>query len=393
LPDDASTVVNDRVEKLLGLHRADASPARFRGEQYDLGLAWVWFPPGYGGLGLDADLQEVIDDRVAEVGIAPFEETSGIGVAMSAPTLIAYGTDDQKQRHLRRIFTGEEIWCQLFSEPGSGSDLAGLSTRAERDGDEWVINGQKVWTSFASIADWALCLARHDPELPKHRGLTYFMVNMHAPGIEIRPLREMTGESQFSEVFLTDVRIPDSQRVGPIGEGWRASMTTLANERAGRGDLLGARAIDQAMRIWRERGSADPVRRDRLTDLWLRSEVTRLLTLRATLLRQAGTTGPESSVAKLASAELGQAIYSFCLDLMGADGMRFPDTYEPLGMARGRGHMVGRSVEWMFLRSRGFTIEGGTAQVQRNVLAERMLGLPGEPWDDRTIPWSQISRN
>jgi alkylation response protein AidB-like acyl-CoA dehydrogenase len=388
-------LVRQRLDELLADHDpSKASPEEFRGAQYDAGLAWVWFPQGFGGLGAPAELHDVVDAALTAAGAPSNDETSAIGLAMAAPTLIAHGSEDQKQRHLRRIFTGEDVWCQLFSEPGAGSDLAGLSTNAVRDGDDWVLNGQKVWTSFAHFADWALCLARNDPTVPKHKGLTYFVVDMHSPGVEVRPLREMTGDAQFSEVFLSDVRVPDHQRVGAVGEGWRASLSTLMNERAGVGEApLGSAAIGDAVGIWRERGLDDPVKRDQLMALWVRSEVYRVLGLRAQQQLSSGQPGPEGSVAKLASAELGQRIYSFCMELLGADGMIFPDAYEPRRLDRGAGLLAGRDVSWLFLRSRGFTIEGGTAQIQRNVLAERMLGLPGDVRVDRDLPWNEVPRS
>jgi alkylation response protein AidB-like acyl-CoA dehydrogenase len=389
---EAAAVIARRLPEVIAAHRDGAPRRELRDRQFAAGLAWVWFPEGLGGLGAGPELQDVIDEGLAAAGVPPFEETSGIGIAMTAPTLIGHGTPAQQQRFVRRIFTGEDIWCQLFSEPGAGSDLAGLSTRAERDGDDWVLEGQKVWTSFANIADWALVLARHDPELPKHRGLTYFALDMHAPGIEIRPLREMTGDGQFSEVFLTGVRIPDEQRVGAVGDGWRVALGTLSDERAGRGVPLGAGAIDHALRIWREGERADRAHRDELLALYVRSRVNDLLAERAAATRGAGGSGAEGSVVKLAAAELGQQVYAFCLTLLGADGMLMPGGYGGAEVGRGERHLAGRSTEWMFLRSRGFTIEGGTAQIQRNVLGERILGLPGEPRDDRTVPWSAIPR-
>ncbi|MGD9793482.1 MAG: acyl-CoA dehydrogenase family protein [Acidimicrobiia bacterium] len=390
--DRSSEVVGPRLAGLVDLHRNGATRRELRAAQYDAGLAWVWFPIGCGGLDLAPEVQDLIDETLTAAGVEPHDETSGIALAMSAPTIVAHGTDAQRQQHLKAIFTGDEVWCQLFSEPGSGSDLAGLATRAVQDGDDWVLNGQKVWTSYAHLADWALVLARHDPELPKHAGLTYFAVDMRSEGIELRGLREMTGEGQFSEVFLTDVRIPDRQRVGAVGEGWRVSLATLASERVGRGEPLGGGAINAAMEIWKQRKLTDPGQRSELMDLWVASEAYRLLGLRGYELREAGTPGPEGSLAKLASAELGQRIFSFCMNLLGAEGMLFPGGFEPEGIARGQ-HLAGRRPEWMFLRSLGFTIEGGTAQIQRNVIAERILGLPSDSRSERTTPWSQIPRS
>ena len=214
-----------------------------------------------------------------------------MGVGMAGPTLVAFGTEQQQQTHLRRIWTCEDIWCQMFSEPGAGSDVAGLSTRAVRDGDEWVVNGQKVWTTLAHVADKGLLLARTDPDVPKHRGLTYFWVDMHAPGIEVRPLRQLTGEAEFNEIYFTDARVADSQRIGDEGDGWRVAITTLMNERTMLGKLAnparGGGLIRHALRLWNERAEKDPVRRDRLMQVYVQEEVLRLLMMRAEAMREA----------------------------------------------------------------------------------------------------------
>ncbi|HVV30178.1 MAG TPA: acyl-CoA dehydrogenase family protein [Mycobacteriales bacterium] len=390
--DTAQNLIRARLRQLLADRDPATTPAaEFRGAQYDTGLAWVWFPVGWGGLGLHPDLQDVIDDELARAGAPAGEETSGIALGMAAPTVVAHGSDEQKQRHLRKIFTGEHVWCQLFSEPGAGSDLAGLATQAVRDGDEWVINGQKVWTSFAHIADWAMLLARTDPDVPKHQGLTYFLLDMRSPGVEVRALREMTGEAQFSEVFLPDIRIPDSQRLGAVGDGWRVAISTLMSERTSMGSGFGA-PVQDAIAIWRDRGLSNAVQRDALAQLWVRSEANRMLGLRAQQLRKSGVPGPEGSIAKLASAELAQQVYDFCLELLGAESMLFPARYTPHRIERGGQLLAGRDLPWLFVRSRGFTIEGGTSEVQRNILAERILGLPGDARVDRDIPWKQIPR-
>src|SRR3984957_11914770 len=211
---------------------AATSRAAFLSARFDAGLAAVHYPVGHGGLGLPRTLQPVADEEVARVGGPRLREgRHGTGLAMAAPTIIAFGNDEQKTWWLKPLWLGDEIWCQLFSEPGAGSDLAGLATRAVRDGDEWVVNGQKVWTSLAHHARWGLLLARTDPDVPKHQGLSYFIVDMHAPGVEVRPLRQLTGEAEFNEVFLTDVRGPDAHRLGDVGEGWKVANATLMNER------------------------------------------------------------------------------------------------------------------------------------------------------------------
>jgi len=312
--------------------------------------------------------------------------------------VVSHGTEAMRHRLLRRMFTGEEAWCQLFSEPGAGSDLAGLATRAVRDGDEWVITGQKVWNTLAHIADRGMLVARTDPEAPKHKGLTYFALDMHAPGVEVRPLRQMTGEAEFNEVYLTEVRVPDDDRVGEVGEGWRVAMTTLSNERTTIGGgtgppLRGSGSIGEALRIWQSGGTRrDPVARDRLTRLWIEAEVLRLTNLRASDNRKAGNPGPEGSIAKLMFAEVNKRVYELCLDLLGAEAMVGYDytmrRAETLGLVGPAG-----SARTMFIRSRANSIEGGTSEIQRNILGERILGLPGDVRVDKEMPWSRVARN
>ncbi|HEX3489987.1 MAG TPA: acyl-CoA dehydrogenase family protein, partial [Streptosporangiaceae bacterium] len=222
-----------QVREFLAAHDpAGTDRLEFLRARFDAGLAWVHYPAGLGGQGLSRDLQPIVDAEFAAAE-APTNrpERNGIGLGMAAPTILAYGSPEQQQRWLRPLWTGEEIWCQLFSEPGAGSDLAGLATRAVRDGDHWVVSGQKVWTSSAHLARRALLVTRTDPDVPKHQGLTYFAADMSAPGVEVRPLRQITGEAEFNEVFLTDVRIPDADRIGEIGQGWQVSTATLMNER------------------------------------------------------------------------------------------------------------------------------------------------------------------
>src|SRR5436309_4548058 len=305
-------LVLERIEQLLRDHDPKGDPKEFLGAQFDLGLAWVHFPEGEGGLGLNPGLQKLVNERVDEAGGPQPFRRNPIGYGMGAPTVMTHGSEAQKQRYLRPLFTGEEIWCQLFSEPGAGSDVASLSTRAVRDGDEWVINGQKVWTTLAHLARWGMLVARTDPEQPKHKGLTYFVVDMKAPGVEVRPLRQMTGEAEFNEVYFTDVRIPDEERLGDVGDGWRVSLTTLMNERVSIGGAIAPRAsgpIAAALAIWKDRADKDPALRDRLTHFWIESEVNRLTNLRASQNRQKGTPGPEGSVGKLAFAETNKRIY------------------------------------------------------------------------------------
>ena len=311
---------------------------------------------------------------------------------MGAPTVVTHGSEEQKKRYLRPLFTGEEIWCQLFSEPGAGSDVASLATRAVRDGDEWVVNGQKVWTTLAHLSRWGMLVARTDADQPKHRGMTYFVVDMQAPGVEVRPLRQITGEAEFNEVYFTDVRIPDSERLGDVGQGWAVSLTTLMNERVSIGGAIqpkGSGPIGEAVKIWRAKGLDDPALKDELMQLWAEAEVNRLTNIRASQMRAVGTPGPEGSTAKLAFAELNKRVYEFCLTLMGPEGMLY-GSYE---MIRPETAMGADSLQKAFLRARANSIEGGTSEVMRNILGERVLGLPGDVRVDKELPWSKVARS
>jgi alkylation response protein AidB-like acyl-CoA dehydrogenase len=384
-----------RVDELLAAHPpAETAPKTFLEAQFDAGLAWVHFPEGAGGLGLAPKLQRIVDTALYEAGApAPDATRNIIGMGMAAPTIAVHGTPEQRVRYLRPLFSGEEIWCQLFSEPGSGSDLASLASRAVRDGDEWVVNGQKVWTTLAHIARFGLLVARTDPELPKHLGLTYFICDMQAPGVDVRPLRQMTGDAEFNEVYLTDVRLPDDARLGGEGEGWRVSMTTLMNERVSIGGgraKRGSGAIAVAVDTWKSTGSQDPVKREALMKLWVAAEVNRLTNIRAGQMRRVGTPGPEGSVAKLTFAELNQSISELCVDLMGAEGQLYTDYDSP--RRESVGFFTG-DPRYFFLRSRANSIEGGTSEVLRNILGERVLGLPGEPRTDKDLPWRDVPRS
>jgi len=396
---DDATRVGELTDQLLEeLDPRTAPVEKFRSRQYDLGLAWVSFPEGYGGLQAPPNLQREVDRRLGEAGATPAGAREFFGLTMAGPTVVTHGSDELRHRLLRRMFTGEEAWCQLFSEPGSGSDLAGLSTRAVRDGDEWVISGQKVWNTLAHIADRGMLVARTDPDVPKHKGLTYFALDMHAPGVEVRPLRQMTGEAEFNEVYLTEVRVPDADRIGDVGEGWRVAMTTLSNERTTIGGGTGtpgrgSGSIAEAVRIWQRPGSRrNPVDRDRLMRLWIESEALRLTNLRASQNRKAGNPGPEGSIAKLMFAEVNKRIYDLCIDLLGPEGLVDYDytmrRAETLGLVGPSG-----SARKLFIRSRANSIEGGTSEIQRNILGERILGLPGDVRVDKELPWSEVPRS
>ncbi|MFC5993240.1 acyl-CoA dehydrogenase family protein [Pseudonocardia hispaniensis] len=387
--------VKEAARTVVADHDPRQVPTReLLGACFDAGLSWVHFPEGLGGLGVSRGLQALADEIMQAAGApAPFARNP-IGYGMAAPTIRDHALSTERARRwLRPLATAEEIWCQLFSEPGAGSDLAGLATSAVPDGTEWVINGQKVWTSLAHRARWGLLLARTDPDQPKHQGLSYFVLDMHVPGVEVRPLRQMTGQAEFNEVYLNDARIPDAHRLGAVGDGWRVALTTLMNERAALGEassVRGTGTIADAVALWAARPDCHtPVLRDRLAALWTRAEAHRLTGERARRSAGAGSPGPEGSIGKLVSAELNQEIYEFCMDLIGLEGTLYGDyaVGDDGPEADWRGPLQRR-----FLRSRANTIEGGTSEVLRTILGERVLGLPGDLRADAGRPWKEIPR-
>ncbi len=381
------------------------------------GYAAPLLPREYGGLGVGPVEQGIIREELSAHRL-PLVSANLLGVAMAAPTIVEHGTEEQRQRHVRPILVGDEIWCQLFSEPGSGSDVAGLSTRAERDGDEWVVNGQKVWTTLAHLSKWGMLVARTDPDQPKHRGLTYFALDMSTPGVEVRPLRQLTGDAEFNEVYFTDVRIPDSMRIGEVGRGWDVAITTLMNERVALGGGGGAgfdsgavSPVDLLMTLARKTGAAiDPVARQRLAQLYIEARVLRYTNQRSQASLQAGKMpGPEGSIGKLLQAEWNQRVQETMIDVLGSYGLaRFgpssrqgsmPGLPVREGAVSGVGHDADSAqfdttdTIHTFLRSRANTIEGGTSEIMRNILGERILGLPGEPRADKDMPWSKVPRS
>jgi alkylation response protein AidB-like acyl-CoA dehydrogenase len=394
-PTAEHNLVLERVEALLNAcPPAATEPDDFWAAQFDHGLAWVRFPPGRGGLGVSARWQEEVDRRLRCAG-ASFanRDINVIGLGHAAATVLEHARPEVADRLLRPLFTADEIWCQLFSEPGAGSDLAGLATSAVADGGEWVVNGQKVWTTLAHRARWALLLARSDPDVPKHKGLTCFVLDMSAPGVEVRPLYEMTGEAEFNEVYLSAVRVADTMRLGEIGGGWAVAMTTLMNERTSAGREIGPRGsgpIAAAIEVWQRAHRNDPVRQDELMKHWVEAEVLRLTEIRAAETAGTGTPGPQSSVAKLRWSELRKSITSFTVDLLGPAGMTYPGGYEFVQPESSQ--VSAGSVQKTFLRSRANSIEGGTSEIMRNILAERVLGLPAEPRTDSAVPWREVPR-
>jgi alkylation response protein AidB-like acyl-CoA dehydrogenase len=312
---------------------------------------------------------------------------------MAAPTIIAFGSDEQKSRWLKPLWLADDIWCQLFSEPGAGSDLASLATRAVRDGDDWIVNGQKVWTSLAHHARWGLLLARTDPDVPKHAGLSYFVVDMHGPGVEVRPLRQLTGEAEFNEVFFTDVRIPDANRLGDVGAGWRVATATLMNERVSIGNATSVpreqSAIGYAANEWRQQPELRTHElHQRLLSLWAQAEVARLAGERLRQQIAAGEPGPEGSAAKLTFARLNQEISGFEVELLGVSGL----AYDDWSLRRAGSSDWARNAAYRYLRARANSIEGGTSEILRNIIADRILRLPAEPRTDTNVAWKDLPR-
>ena len=398
-PLDAEELVKSKLQELIDFRKENNDIKEFWGKQFDLGLAWVQFPEGAGGLGLNPKYQLMVIETLRNEGISQQNRVANIlGIGMGAPTIIEYGTEEQISKYLRPMFTTEEIWCQLFSEPGSGSDLASLSTKAVDDGDGYIVNGQKVWTTLGHLAKWGLIVTRTDPNVPKHRGLTFFIVDMESEGVDVRPLRQITGEAEFNEVYFTDVKIPKENILGSLGEGWRVSLTILMNERVAIGGNVrerGSGAPGHLVQLWKEKNLQDPVTRDKLIKLWIEQEAVRLTNMRAVENREKGTPGPEGSTSKLYEAEINKASYEFGMDMLGNDGLLFPRGYaltqpelnfenETFGFT---------DTQSLFLRSRANSIEGGTSEIMRNIIAERVLGLPSDPKLDKDKAWKDIPRS
>jgi alkylation response protein AidB-like acyl-CoA dehydrogenase len=388
--------LNERVRALLDEHDpASSDPRDFLAARFDAGLAWVHFPRGSGGLDLPRSFQSRVEADLAAAG-APLGGggRNGIGMGMAAPTIAAFGTAEQQRKFLRPLYTGEHIYCQLFSEPGAGSDLAGVATRAVRDGEDWIVNGQKVWTSGAQNAQMAILVARTDPTVPKHQGLTYFVCDMTVSGVDVRPLRQITGEAEFNEVFLTDVRVPDANRLGPEGGGWKVATTTLNNERVAIGSMAGVTRetgmISKVAEAWRaEPQLRNPAMHDELMRLWVEAEVARLTGLRLRQRLTAGQPGPEGAGMKVTFARLAQAISGFEIELHPESGLRYDDwTMRQPEVV----DFTGREPGYRYLRARGNSIEGGTSEILRNTIAERILGLPPEHRVDKDIAYKDLDK-
>ncbi len=364
-------------------------------EQVERGKAWQqlkqengWaclnWPKEYGGR--DASPIELIiwnqEESRYDVPTGPF----AIGLGMCGPTMIAYASEDQKREHLPRMAAGQDIWCQLFSEPAAGSDLAGLRTRAERDGDDWVVNGQKIWTSGAHYSDWGILVTRTDPSVAKHKGLTFFFLNMHSPGVEVRPIKQISGGANFNEVYFTDVRIPDAQRLGEVGQGWGVSLTTLMNERLAVGNAGGADVADLFELASKTDLDGEPAInnaavREKLADWYCQTSGLKFTNYRTiSALSRGATPGPENSIVKVISATKMQDIGSFGLDLMDMGGILNDVPMDPANLI----------FQQNFMGAPGYRIAGGTDEILRNIIAERVLGMPQDIRVDKNVPFSEV---
>ncbi|MCH2171772.1 acyl-CoA dehydrogenase family protein [Myxococcota bacterium] len=398
--------VRERTRALLEkIHPEKSDSVTFRRAQYDEGLAWIHFPEGYGGLNVSPKMNVVVLDEISKHSSVVYNDPPAglIGIGMGAPVLLTYGSEELKKTLLPRIFSGEDIWCQMFSEPSAGSDVAGLATRAVRDGDEWVVNGQKVWTTVAHLSKWGMLVARTNPDVPKHDGLSYFLLDMESPGVDVRPLYQITGEAEFNEVFFNDVRIPHEYMFGKEGQGWRVAITTLMNERVAIGGAgprkKGGGSISQLMKLWSEREKQnlspgqEAVMRDRVSRLYIETELLRLTAQRARAAQKAGNPGPEGSVAKLAQADINKRLWETAVDILGSKGLSFEAGYELRQSAGVDASSTEAFAKYQFLRSRANSIEGGTSEIMRNILGERVLGLPGEPRVDKDVAWKDVPRS
>jgi alkylation response protein AidB-like acyl-CoA dehydrogenase len=352
--------------------------------KFENGWACLNWPKEYGGRG--ASPMEVIiwnqEESRYDLPVGPF----AIGLGMCGPTLIAYASEEQNRARLPRMAAGEDIWCQLFSEPAGGSDLAALRTKAERVGDEWVVNGQKIWTSGAHYSDWGILVTRTDPNVPKHKGLTFFFLDMHSPGIEVKPIKQISGGANFNEVYFTDVRIPDAQRLGAVGQGWQVSITTLMNERLAVGNAGGADVDDlmklvRKMRIGGRPALGNAAVREKIADWYCRTSGLKFTNYRVlSALSRGQTPGPENSITKIVSAVKQQEIGSFGIDLMDFGGVLMDARKVPGELA----------FQMNFLGAPGYRIAGGTDEILRNIIAERVLGLPGDIRVDKNVPFNQV---
>jgi alkylation response protein AidB-like acyl-CoA dehydrogenase len=373
-----------KADELKGLSYIEQSK-RWQKRKYDAGWACIRWPKEYGGRGASAIEQVILNQEEAR-----FDVPTGvfsIGQGMAAPTMMTWADDAAKERYLPRLASGEEIWCQLFSEPAGGSDLAALRTKAEKDGDEWVINGQKIWTSGAHYSDFGIIVVRTDPTVPKHKGLSYFYLDMKSPGIETKPIKQISGDSNFNEVYFTDVRIPDSQRLGEVGQGWQVAITTLMNERASIGGGGTAVGFDSVFNLARkvmiddQPAIRNPAVRAKLADWYCKEAGLKFTGYRSmSALSRGEIPGPENSIGKLVGAPKTQDMASFAIDLLEMSGALWdPEFAEEAGLFQDT-----------YMTIPGLRIAGGTDEIMANIIAERVLGLPQEPRMDKGIPFSEV---
>ena len=371
--------------ELQGLDPIDQAKL-WQKRKYDAGWACIRWPKEYGGRGATAVEQVIWNQEEAKHPNLPGALFS-IGQGMAAPTLMAWAKEEHKRRYLPKLASGEEIWCQLFSEPAGGSDLAALRTRAEKDGGDWVLNGQKIWTSGAHYSDYGIIVVRTDPTVPKHKGLSYFFLNMKSPGVETKPIKQLSGDANFNEVYFTDVRIPDDQRLGAVGQGWQVSLTTLMNERAAigggsaGGDFKALLRLAQTVTIDDKPAIENPAVRAKLANWHCKRAGLKYTGYRSlSALSRGETPGPENSIGKLVAAPMTQDIASFAMDLIETSGAVWDEDYSPdAGLFQA-----------MFMAIPGFRIAGGTDEIMANIIAERVLGLPQEPRLDKGIPFTEV---
>jgi len=369
-----------------------AAVEEFLGAQFDLGLSWVHFPPGHGGLGVPRDVQREVDQRLRAAG-APESPANFVGRHQVASTLASLGTPAQRDRFLRRIFIGEDRWCQLFSEPGAGSDLANVAALAVRDGRRWVVNGQKVWTSGGRTATFALLLARTDPAAHKHRGMTMFMLDMRDAGVRVRPLRQADGGARFSEVFLDDASVDDDLRLGEVGDGWKVALAVLGTEREGASDVF-HRPVSELVQLWREHGARRaPALRDQVVRLWMQERVIELCTQRRRVAPGSPDATRLAAIAKVLTSEHAQQLGEVGRQVLGPGAVVDADYAGVLehdltsDVAPPPDQFARMPLRRFLLRSRAMSIEGGTNEISRNQIGERVLGLPPDIRVDKNRPW------
>ncbi len=368
----------------------------FLARQFDAGLAWAHFPDGVGGCGASFSDHQAIIALFAEAGAPDPRSVNSVGWGVIAPAIAEFGTRNLQERSLRRLFVGDDRYCQLFSEPGAGSDLAGLATRAVRVDDGWRVTGQKVWTSRGMTSTRGALLARTDPNVPKHRGITFFIIDLEQPGVEVRPLKQITGDSQFAEVFLTDAFVPDADRVGAVGDGWNVGTAALMSERRYNSNRMVAggstRSVDQdgfrqlvdAIELTGGPSAMGDATISRVAELWVQFEALRLWRWRSRVQSKGGKSA-DGAVGKVLWAEAGQAAGALAMEVLGTDGLLWEDvTVEPT--------LPDSTIVRGYLRVRAYSIEGGTSEIHKNVIGERILGLDREASVDKELPWKDIPR-